>query len=70
MTAFPLALGTLAVAGISLAGVLAAILAAGAIVSVLRNKEFSGGAKSMWIVVALIFPIAGPLVYFGVRSDW
>ena len=70
MTSLPVGLGTAYVAGFSLAGVLAVVLAASAIVSVLKSQQFSGGERTMWILVSLIFPIVGPLVYFGVRSDW
>jgi Phospholipase_D-nuclease N-terminal len=37
---------------------------------VLRNPDFSGGAKTLWVVVILIFPLLGGAIYFGVRSDW
>jgi hypothetical protein len=51
-------------------GVLALVLAVAAIVSVLRNEEFSGGSKLLWVVVILLLPILGSAIYFGVRSDW
>ena len=56
--------------GISLASVVALALAIVALVSVFRNKELSGGAKAMWTVAILLFPILGAVVYFSVRSDW
>jgi hypothetical protein len=51
-------------------GVLALVLALVAIVSVLRNQEFSGGSKLLWVVVILLLPILGSAIYFGVRGDW
>jgi Phospholipase_D-nuclease N-terminal len=45
-------------------------LAIAALVSLFRNPELSGGAKAMWTVAILLFPILGAAVYFGVRSDW
>ena len=64
-----LAIGLLA-GGLGILGVVAVILAIGALVSVFRNPDFSGGAKALWVVLILIFPIFGSLIYFGVRSDW
>jgi hypothetical protein len=49
---------------------LAALVGIAAIVSVLRNPDLSGGAKAMWLIVILIFPLLGGAIYFGVRSDW
>jgi hypothetical protein len=56
--------------GFTVLGVLALLLAIAAIVSVLRNEEFSGGSKLLWVVVILLLPILGSAIYFGVRSDW
>jgi phospholipase D-like protein len=56
--------------GITVLGVLAFVVGIAAIVSVLRNPDFSGGSKALWVVVILIFPLLGGLIYFGVRSDW
>jgi hypothetical protein len=56
--------------GITVLGVLAFAVGIAAIVSVLRNPDFSGGSKALWVVVILIFPLLGGLIYFGVRSDW
>ena len=64
-----LAIGLL-VGGFSILAVVAVILAIGALISVFRNEDFTGGAKAMWVVVILIFPLFGSLIYFGVRSDW
>ena len=46
------------------------VLALAALLSVFRNPDFSGGSKAMWVLVILIFPLFGSLIYFGVRSDW
>jgi hypothetical protein len=56
--------------GFTVLGVLALLLAIAAIVNVLRNEEFSGGSKLLWVVVILLLPILGSAIYFGVRSDW
>jgi hypothetical protein len=56
--------------GISVLGVLALVLGIAAIVSVLRNEDFSGGSKLLWVVVIVLLPILGSAIYFGVRSDW
>jgi hypothetical protein len=56
--------------GITILGVLAFVVGIAAIVSVLRNPDLSGGSKALWVVVILIFPLLGGLIYFGVRSDW
>jgi len=65
----PLAVGVLA-AGLTVAGVLAVVLAVAAWASVFRNPALSGGAKAMWFFAILLFPIFGALVYFGVRESW
>jgi hypothetical protein len=46
------------------------VLALAALLSVFRNPDLSGGARTMWVLVIIIFPLLGSLVYFGVRSDW
>ena len=51
-------------------GVLALLLGIAAIVSVLRNEDFSRSSKLLWVVVIVLFPILGGAIYFGVRSDW
>ena len=64
-----LAIGLFA-AGFWILAALSVVLALAAILSVVRNPDFSGGARVMWIAVILIFPLFGSLIYFGVRSDW
>jgi hypothetical protein len=64
-----LAIGLLA-GGLSILAVVAVILAIASLISVFRNEDFSGGSKALWVVVILIFPLFGSLIYFGVRSDW
>jgi uncharacterized membrane protein YhaH (DUF805 family) len=56
--------------GLTALGVLALVLAVVALYYVLRDRELSGSAKTMWILLVLFFPILGPAVYFAVRSDW
>jgi len=56
--------------GITLLAVLEVVLGVAAIVSVLRNEDFSGGSKALWVVAIVLFPILGAVVYFAVRSDW
>ena len=65
----PLAFGARAT-GLTVTGVVALILAAAALISLFRNADLSGGAKTMWILIILFVPIFGSLIYFGVRSDW
>jgi Phospholipase_D-nuclease N-terminal len=62
-------IGLLGVGGVAL-GVVALVLGVAAIVSVLRNPDFSGGAKALWVIAIVLFPILGGAVYFGVRGDW
>jgi hypothetical protein len=65
----PLGIGLLA-GGFWVLAIVSTLLAIGALISVFRNTDLSGGAKAMWVVVILIFPLFGSLIYFGVRSDW
>jgi hypothetical protein len=51
------ALGWLSTAGISLGGVLAPVLGIAACVSVLRNWEFSGGAKAGWLLGIVLYQV-------------
>ena len=51
-------------------GILAVVVGIAAIVSVLRNEDFSGGSKLLWVVVIVLLPLLGGVIYFGVRSDW
>ena len=68
--ALPIALGVFHWTGITLGAILALVLAIAAFVSLLRNPDLSGGSKVGWVVVILLFPIFGSIVYFGVKSDW
>ena len=65
----PLAIGVWTVT-LSLGGILAVVLAIAAIVSLLGNPDLDGGARVMWILIIVLFPILGPCVYFAVRSSW
>jgi hypothetical protein len=69
LSATVLAIGWLG-GGITALSVLAVVIGIAAIVSVLRNPDFSGGAKALWVFAIVLFPILGGAVYFGVRSDW
>ena len=64
-----LAIGLLA-GGFWVLAALSVILALAALLSVFRNEDFTGGSRALWIVVILVFPLFGSLIYFGVRSDW
>jgi hypothetical protein len=64
-----LAFGLLA-GGFWILAALSVILALAALLSVVRNEDFSGSSRALWIVVILVFPLFGSLIYFGVRSDW
>jgi len=65
-----LGVGLLLAGGFGILAVLSVILAVIALLSVARNPDFSDGAKLLWVVVIVIFPLFGSLIYFGVRSDW
>jgi len=64
-----LAFGLLA-GGFWILAAFSVILALAALLSVVRNEDFSGSSRALWIVVILVFPLFGSLIYFGVRSDW
>jgi hypothetical protein len=64
-----LAIGLLA-GGFWILAAVSVVLALAALLSVFRNPDFSGGSRAMWVIVILIFPLFGSLIYFGVRSDW
>jgi ABC-type transport system involved in multi-copper enzyme maturation permease subunit len=67
--AAPLAFGLLA-GGFWVLAALSVVLALAAILSIVRNEDFSGSSRALWIVLILVFPLFGSLIYFGVRSDW
>jgi hypothetical protein len=56
--------------GLTALGVIALVLAIAGLYVISRDRELSGGAKTMWIVIVLFFPILGPSIYFAVRADW
>ena len=64
-----LAIGLVA-GGFWVLAALSVILALAALLSVFRNPDFTGGSRALWVVVIVIFPLFGSLIYFGVRSDW
>lgn len=45
-------------------------LAVSALLDVFRNRDLSSGARALWAVVVVLFPLLGSAVYFGVRRDW
>ena len=68
-SALVLGIGLLA-GGFWILAAVSVVLALAALLSVFRNPDLSGGARTMWVLVIIIFPLLGSLVYFGVRSDW
>ncbi len=48
----------------------ALVVGIAAIVSVVKNKEFSGSEKAVWIAAIVLFPLFGGVVYFAVRGEW
>jgi len=64
-----LAIGLLA-GGFWILAAVSVILALAALLSVFRNEDFSGSSRTLWVVVIVVFPLFGSLIYFGVRSDW
>jgi Phospholipase_D-nuclease N-terminal len=40
------------------------------LVDLFKNPRLSGSAKAMWLLIIVLLPIVGPLVYLGVREDW
>jgi hypothetical protein len=67
--AMTLAIGLLA-GGFWILAALSVVLALAAILSIVRNEDFTGSSRALWIVLILVFPLFGSLIYFGVRSDW
>ena len=65
-----LAIGLLLAGGFGILAVLSVVLAIVALLSVARNPAFSDGAKLLWVVLIVLFPLFGSLIYFAVRSDW
>jgi len=64
-----LAIGLLA-GGFWVLAALSVVLALAAILSIVRNEDFSGSSRALWILLILVFPLFGSLIYCGVRSDW
>ena len=44
------------------------VLAVLAIIDIAKSKK-SGGTKALWIIVAIIVPIIGPILYYLVGRD-
>jgi hypothetical protein len=64
-----LAIGLLT-GGFAVLAALSVILALAALLSLFRNPEITGNSRLLWVLVIIIFPLFGSLIYFGVRSDW
>ncbi|MGZ3763289.1 MAG: PLDc N-terminal domain-containing protein [Mucilaginibacter sp.] len=45
-----------------------ALLSLYSLVSVLRNNNINGGTKILWVVIIIVVPILGSLVYLFWRS--
>jgi hypothetical protein len=56
--------------GLTTLGIAALVFAVAGLYFISRDRELSGSAKTMWIVLVLFLPIVGPALYFGVRADW
>ena len=61
----------LAVAGLWIAAVtiVVLVLAIAALVSVWGSEGLTQTQRWAWVVIVLIFPLVGPIVYFVVRRD-
>jgi hypothetical protein len=64
-----LGIGLLA-GGFAVLAALSVILALAALLNLFRNPEITGSSRLLWVLVIIIFPLFGSLIYFGVRSDW
>jgi Phospholipase_D-nuclease N-terminal len=51
-------------------GLLALAFAVAACVALFRDRRITGGGRVMFLCLVLLFPVLGPIVYFGVRRDW
>ena len=40
------------------------------LVDLWKNPSLSGSAKAMWMLIIVLLPILGPVVYLTVREDW
>jgi hypothetical protein len=56
--------------GFAVLAALSVILALAALLNLFRNPEITGSSRLLWVLVIIIFPLFGSLIYFGVRSDW
>jgi hypothetical protein len=45
-----------------------ALLSVYSLINVLRNRNISGGAKILWVVVIIVVPIVGSLIYLFWKS--
>jgi hypothetical protein len=40
------------------------------LIDLFRNPSLSGSAKAMWLVIIVLLPIVGAVIYLVVRDDW
>jgi hypothetical protein len=40
------------------------------LVDLWKNPRLSGSAKAMWILIIVLLPIVGAVIYLAVRDDW
>jgi hypothetical protein len=40
------------------------------LVDLFRNPRLSGGAKALWLVIIVLLPIVGAVIYLATRDDW
>ena len=45
------------------------VLAILAIIDIAKSKQKSGGTKALWIIIAIIVPIIGPILYYLLGRD-
>jgi cobalamin synthase len=48
--------------------ILWALLSVYSLINVLRNNNINGGAKILWIVIIIVVPILGSLIYLFWRN--
>jgi hypothetical protein len=40
------------------------------LVDLFRNPRLSGSAKAGWLLIIVLLPIVGAVIYLAVREDW
>jgi heme/copper-type cytochrome/quinol oxidase subunit 2 len=46
-----------------------AMIWAGAVMDIFRRQDMSGGAKALWLVVVIVLPLVGTLIYMIARPS-